>query len=739
MRKTLFIIFALVSAGVSASAVETKTWQHATEADFVKGTLDKLSLRSDGRLFLAPKCEQVLDSSLAVLWAVAADSKGNLYVGGGGPGSRAAKLFRVTPSGKAETLAELQGLQVQAIAVNEKDEVFAATSPDGKVYRISAAGGSELFYDPQVNYIWAMVFNSRGELYLGTGDAGEIYRVSSDGRGSVFFKTGETHVRSLAVDASDNLIAGTEPAGLILRISPAGKAFVLYQSSKSEITSVAVAPDGAIYAAGVGAKKPARRVPLPAQPVPATPKPSLTAPAAQSPSVTTTVSVTPVTPVTVSGLRTRITGGSEVYRIEPDGSPHLVWSHKEQIVYSIAIDSKGRAVIGTGNEGRIYRLDSDHLSTLLVKLPPSQVTEVRAGAGGGLYAVTGNIGKLYSIGPQLEDRGTFTGEVLDAGRFSYWGRLKYRGRTAGGRITVETRSGNLNRPQQNWSEWSPVNVTADGGRVTAPPARFLQYRLTLVAGEAADVVPEVSSVEISYLNKNVAPVVRKIAATPPNYRFPPQTLTLTKTKNLTLPPLGGAKQATTPKPITTTRTLSMQYAKGYIGARWLAEDDNDDELTYKVEIRGEQETEWKLLKDHLKDAYLSWDSTAYPDGEYRLRVTASDAPDNPPREALTASLEGEPFLVDNTAPAIENLEASMSGGRITAQWRAVDTYSTIRRAEYSLDGGEWTLVEPVTKLSDAPQLDYRLSLDNVSPGEHTMAVRVEDLFENQAVAKVVVR
>ena len=81
----------------------------------------------------------------------------------------------------------------------------------------------------------------------------------------------------------------------------------------------------------------------------------------------------------------------------------------------------------------------------------------------------------------------------------------------------------------------------------------------------------------------------------------------------------------------------------------------------------------------------------------------------------------------------------MSGGRITAQWRAVDTYSTIRRAEYSLDGGEWTLVEPVTKLSDAPQLDYRLSLDNVSPGEHTMAVRVEDLFENQAVAKVVVR
>ena len=70
----------------------------------------------------------------------------------------------------------------------------------------------------------------------------------------------------------------------------------------------------------------------------------------------------------------------------------------------------------------------------------------------------------------------------------------------------------------------------------------------------------------------------------------------------------------------------MQYAKGFMGARWAATDENGDGLIYTVEIRGVHETNWKLLKDKLKDKYWSWDSTAFPDGEYRIRVTASRSP-----------------------------------------------------------------------------------------------------------------
>lgn len=739
MQRILFSIVVLTALGTASHAVETKTWEHSSQADFEKGTLKKLSLRSDGRLFLAPASKEILDSSVAYLWALAEDSKGNLYAGGGGPGASAARLFRIDASGKTESLAELEGLQVQAIAIDRRDRLYAATAPDGKVYRVSRDGEAEVYYDPRTKYIWAMAFNSKGELFVATGDAGDIHRVSPDGQGSVFFKTEETHVRSLAVDARDNVIVGTEPNGLIMRISPAGKGFVLHQSDKREITTVAVAPDGSIYAAGVGAKKPTTVFPVTPRVSPSALKPATSAaatPNTPAPVQTTSRTTTTTRPSAVLGIRPTVTGGSDVYRIDPDGFPLRIWSDSKEIVYSIAIDREGRVVFGTGNSGKVFRLDSDHLYTLLLSVPPAQVTSLHAGRRGRLFAVTGNVGKVYQIGPELEKLGSFESEVLDAGYFSYWGRLSFRGDPKG-RVEWATRSGNLDRPQQNWSSWSPVELSGRGGRMAAPAARFLQYKLTLTApGEKES--PEVTHVVAAYLHKNVAPVLEKIAATPPNYKFPPRSLSITRTKNLTLPPLSGTRRAPSPKPVTTS-TQSMQYAKGFIGARWLARDDNDDELEYKVEIRGGRETEWKLLKDELDNAHLSWDSTAFSDGEYRLRVTASDKPGNPPRQALAAQLEGEPFLIDNTPPRIVGLSAPAANRKITVRWKAADAHTVINKAEYSLDGGDWTIVEPTIKLSDSLELEYALELDDVTPGEHTIAVRVTDEFDNQAVEKVVVR
>ena len=50
-----------------------------------------------------------------------------------------------------------------------------------------------------------------------------------------------------------------------------------------------------------------------------------------------------------------------------------------------------------------------------------------------------------------------------------------------------------------------------------------------------------------------------------------------------------------------------------------------------------------------------------------------------------------------------------------------------------------TVVEAVSKLSDSMELQYSLSIDVSQSGEDTLAVRVTDLFDNQAVAKLVVR
>jgi sugar lactone lactonase YvrE len=735
------ILLAALAVTAACFAVETKFWQHGDRTDFEKGSFTRLSLRSDGRIFLAPEFPEIFDSSTPYLWAIAADSKGNLYTAGGGSGSGSTKLFVIDASGKSRTFAELDGLEIHAIAVDSKDQVYAATDPDGKIYKIGSNGKAQLFYDPHQKYIWAIGFNSKGDLFLTTGDQGEIHRVTPAGTGSVFFKTEETHARSLAIDAQDNLIVGTEPGGLILRVSPAAQGFVLYQAPKREITAVAIAKDGAIYGAGVGNKTPI------AAPQPITPAPT---PLQITPSsaVTVIAGTNPQRanpPPTLNLGAPSIAGGSEVYRIDPDGAPKKAWSNTQDIVYGISFDAQDRPILGTGNRGKIYRLDSDVMSTALLDASPTQVTGFGRGRKGELYAVTGNIGRVYRIGPALEKQGTFESEALDAGSFTYWGRISYRG---SGAISVLTRSGNLNRPENNWSPWaalqpdshegSTVCESCGGGRVTSPPARFLQYKIELSAS-ASKPVSDLSYIEIAYLSKNVAPVVDEIEVTPANYKFPTPVLSITPSTNITLPPLGQHRRNSSSSNSELSSSQTLNYAKGSIGARWSATDENGDTLAYKVEIRGAKESTWRLLKDNVKEKYLTWDSTAFPDGEYVIRVTASDAPSNPRNQALEATLESDPFLIDNTPPQILNLAATSTGNKIDVRWIARDARSDIDRAEYSINGGEWLMAQPVTKLSDSPEEEYHLTLDRTTPGEQVIAVRVTDEFDNQAVDKVVVK
>jgi hypothetical protein len=311
-----------------------------------------------------------------------------------------------------------------------------------------------------------------------------------------------------------------------------------------------------------------------------------------------------------------------------------------------------------------------------------------------------------------------------------------------------TRSGNLNRPESNWSAWAALQPDAHegstlcescgGGRVTSPPARFLQYKIELSAS-ASKPVSDLSEIDIAYLSKNVAPVVDEVETTPANYKFPAPVLSTTPSNSITLPPLGQHRGNSFSSSADIPGSQTLSYSKGSICARWSSADENGDTLVYKVEIRGMKESTWRLLKDNVKEKYLSWDSTAFPDGEYVIRVTASDAPSNPRNQALEASLESDPFLIDNTPPQILNLAATSSSNKIEVRFVARDARSDIDRAEYSINGGEWLMAQPVTKLSDSPEEEYQLSIDRAAPGEQVIAVRVTDEFDNQAVDKVVVK
>jgi hypothetical protein len=543
------------------------------------------------------------------------------------------------------------------------------------------------------------------------------------------------------VPAKGNLIAGTEPRGLVLRVSPAGEGFVLYQMPKKEVTAVAVAADGSIYAAAVGGKSAPSTPGLTMPPPSALPAAAAATPVPPGTAPQPTPRAVAPPPATLAAS-TGVTGGSDVYRIRPDGNPERIWTNSSDVVYAIGFDAEGRAILGAGNHGNVYRIETPFLYATLLTTASTQVTAFASGPGGRLYAVTGNVGKLYEIGPGLEREGTLESDVFDAALFSQWGRLSFEAHLDGGQVGLATRSGNLDQPQKNWSPWSAAIAAPKGAPVASPAARFLQWKATLTAN-AEGRSPQLESVDVAYLSKNLAPRVEQIEITPANYKFPmPITLMAigSQPQSLNLPPLG---KRTAPAPALTldspaTNTPALQWAKGWIGARWVASDPNGDSMTYTVEIRGEAETEWKPLKQKIAEKYFSWDSTAFPDGDYRIRITASDAPSNPPTDSLTGQLVSESFTIDNTPPRISGLSATRNSGKLDVRWHAADALSNVTKAEYSLDGGDWTVAAPATKLSDSLELDYSLSLD-AAPGEHTIAIRVEDDYGNQAADKVVVR
>jgi sugar lactone lactonase YvrE len=753
-RILYFITFLYFLCLSPSFAEHTRRWRQSTYDEFLKGSAHGVAVRSDGRLELAPKFTLLADADASYLWSVRLDPKGTLYAAGGSP----AKVFRFDSSGKPAVAFDSTDLNAQAIAFDAKGFLYVGTSPDGKVYRVSSSGEKSVFFDPKTKYIWDLAFAPDGTLYVATGDKGQVFAVAPDGKGDLFYSSDEAHIKVLAFDAKGNLIAGTEPSGRVIRISkstskaPAKpEGFVLYETSKREVTSLAVATDGTLYVSAIGDKQRTGQAP-------------------------NTIISTPQGTTTITGGV--IAGGqvppqqpfvafpqqlsSSIYRISAEGAPEEVWTSREDIVYALGLASDGRLLAGTGNNGALLTIDGHGVFAHLAKSGSAQITGIARNSAGKVFLCTANPGKVYSVGPQFEPEGTFESRSFDAQLFSQWGRIEWWSPPAAEstkasahsnepRLEFFVRSGNTEDPGHEWSRWYGP-YTKSGSAMEAPSARFAQWKAVIHDGRPGDGIDWVS---LAYLPRNVAPIIDGIVLQEPGVRAQSQTgisLGQPATVTLKMPPSPNVSglvitQSSTPPRFEQPPQGTIQ--KGYQTVVWTAHDDNDDEMRYAVYFRGENEREWKLLKENLEQKFYSWDTTTLPDGAYYLKIVASDAPSNPPALTLKTERESERFEVDNSPPVIEKLSAdsvnrctgACGDAVVVLKFTARDAGSSIERAQYSLDGGDWILVAPTGSVSDAPEEHYQISLSFAFNGpalaerEHTIAVRAYDRFENVGSAK----
>src|SRR5258707_903859 len=470
----------------------------SSRTELLKGEARGVSVTDNGMLTLAPRFDQVFNTEQAYVWCAATDSAGNVYLGTGHDG----KIFRVTPDGKGSLLDKTPELDVTALVVANDGAIYAATSPDGKVYRVTTDGKATVYFDPADKYIWSLAILSDGSLAVGTGDNGKLYRVRAAGakpESSLLINTNQTHVMSLAVTKQGDLIAGTDPGGLVLRISPDGKAFGLYDAPLREIHALASAPDGSIYALALSEAASTARS--------AGQSSSVTQPGEASAAVTSiTVSAVEEAAAAQVAQATQPARSrndlsnvrSAVFHILPDGSSDVVWSSPSVTGFAVTA-ARGGVLIGTSDKGRIYFVTDDGRDTLLLQSTEGQISSLIA-RGADVFAASSNQGKLFRFGESPVNEGSYESPVRDAKLVASWGRIWWRGT---GPIELQTRTGNSERPDTTWSDWSTPYTDVKGSQITSPKARFIQWRVRLRgAGGTRRNEPQLDDVTVAYLPRN---------------------------------------------------------------------------------------------------------------------------------------------------------------------------------------------------------------------------------------------
>jgi sugar lactone lactonase YvrE len=732
-------IFCLLATAYLPAATTT-TWEMNTYQDFLKGHFTGVSLDRDGKLMLAPKLETVFSSGQPVIWSIAAAPDGSFYVGTGHRG----RVYRIDSSGASTLIWTADQSEVFAVAVDASGVLYAATSPDGKVYRIEKGKASE-FYAPQAKYIWSLGFSKDGSLFVGAGEPANVYRVDKSGKAELYYETGQSHVTALAFDAQGNVLAGTEPNGIIYRISARDKAFVLYDANLPEIRSIVPMPDGTVYAAALGGSV-ARSSGVQNQGVAAPISVTVTAPPTSITVSDTSVQAGPDLRPRADSSRPAAQSGqavtslpsplveipgvdkSALYKINSDSSVETLWSSKDENVYSMVVEPDGGIVFATDGQGRVYRLHPDRKATLLVETNEGEDTRLVA-APGGILAATGDMGKLFRLDGAEGVSGTYESPVHDAGTAARWGRMSWRG--PAGKAAFATRSGNSARPDKTWSDWEPL-ADPPNSLVRSPNARYIQWRAELKGPGAA-----VENVSIAYLPQNNPPVVRSINVTtqaPGASSQSKASSSASAAYSITVTDTGeSSSPAGTP-----TQALS-RGPSSQIQITWQADDPDGDRLTYALYFRGEDETEWKLLRTNMAENSLLLDGDILADGRYYFRVVASDRPSNAPNVARQDELVSSPVLIDNTPPVVTLSAPRRSDSHLEVDADVVDSTSPLRRCEYSIDAGAWVPVEAADGVTDSPREQFHIVIDKLRAGEHLLVVRAYDTANNAGLAKVVVR
>ena len=672
------------------SAAEAEILRVAGREAALEGETDGVSVGAEGELRTAPDIERLIGLDEPFVYSASAiDTSWILGTGNEG------KIFRVDGDGTAEEIGRLPEPEVFAVLGTADGSVVAAGSPNGKVHRLTADGTEELF-DPEATYVWRLAEDDRGRILAATGLPGRLVRW--DGKKmEVLYESPDAHVRSLLLRKDGSIYLGTAGQGLVVRIDADGTAQTLYDADEPEVLDFADAGEH-VYVALLASE--ASYV-------------DLSPPSSQGDGEEASDAPTPTL-----GSRAGDHEGprSVVLRLDSDGTVDRVARLEDETIHALAyLDKKegggkkggeskyGGLWIGTGQDGRLYRLQGDELIREL-ELDERQLVALVEGPDEDLGVVTTNSAAIYRLDGSRRANGTYESKIYDLKQPSDLGVFRWNGQApASSKVRVSFRTGMSSQPDATWTGWSiPNDIEAQEELSLAGiSGRFLQWRLELREQPRL----EVRWTELSYRQRNRAPEIQTFQAHDPGLILVPQSFNPTST---TFEPWSPNRDGifTSIRKERESSQLKTLWKKGYRTLKWEASDANEDLLIYRLEVRREADRGghgeagsdgWITMVEELEESWFSFDSTVLPDGIYRFRVIADDRKGNLGARALQSSELSDPVTVDHTAP--ELVAQKRSGDRVQIEVR--DARSPLRDAQWSVAGGQWQPARAVDGLLDS--------------------------------------
>ena len=468
-------------------------------------------------------------------------------------------MFRVDPQGKGSLFFDAPELEVHALAPAPNGGLYVATSPDGRIYKVDRDGKDTRLLRPGRQVHLVAGGRCEGQRVRGhrreraglqdharrQGD--EVLRHQGHARDGADLRPGRQ-------PAGRHGHAGTRPARRRRRQGLRAARFAVRRDShaapRQPRPGVRRPRSAAVRRAAARAR---------AAPTAAPPRRPRTATGRSTPSVSVEVTSFAVVDTSVgstaassqSSRENRRSSKGAVYRIAPDGLWDQLWESRDDAPYDLTFAADGALIVGTGNKGKIYRLDGDPGAAdagRTRQLPSRSRRSTRTLAAA--RTTRPRIPASCSGSRRIARRGAPTNRNRATRRWCPRGAsISWRGIASGGnQIEVSTRSGNTETPDDTWSAWSPAYKSADGSAITSPKARYLQWRAVLTGkGDG----PVLTSVTAAYLQRNLRPQVRSITVHPPGIVFQ-------KPFTTGEPELAGFDDQTTPDRKLTSAAMSGQ-------------------------------------------------------------------------------------------------------------------------------------------------------------------------------------